>query len=64
MARYTEAEVMEAVCLAIGDDGYRGLETLRILKQSREEYGVLTNEEYAKEREDFAKYLKESVWAI
>ena len=50
---------MEAVSLAIGDDGYRGLETLRILKQSREEYGVLTNEEYAKEREDFANYLKE-----
>ena len=60
MARYTEAEVMEAVCFAIGDDGYRGLETLRILKQSRKEYGVLTNEEYAKEREDFANYLKES----
>jgi len=59
MSKYTEAEVMEAVCWAIGDNGYRGLETLRILKQSREQHGVLTNEEYAKEREDFAQYLKE-----
>ena len=57
--RYTEAEIMEAVCCAIGDDGFRGLEVLRILKSDRKEYGVLTNEEYSQSREDFKQYKQE-----
>ena len=36
-SRYTEAEIFEAVCCAIGDDGHRAKETLAILKQNRKE---------------------------
>ena len=34
-SRYTEAEIFEAVFCAVGDDGHRAKETLRILKQNR-----------------------------
>ena len=57
--RYTEAEIMEAVCCAVGDDGFRGLEVLRILKSDRKEYGILTNDEYSQSREDFKHYKQD-----
>lgn len=59
--RYTEAEIMEAVCCAVGDDGFRGLEVLRILKSDRKEYGVLTNERYAQSRKDFRQYKQDEI---
>jgi len=56
---YTEAEIYEAVCISTGDDGFRAQETLSILDHDRKEYGILTNKEYAKQREDFAKLMAE-----
>ena len=56
---FTEAEIFEAVCLSTGDDGFRAKETLSILYSDREKYGILKNEEYAKERKDFAELIKE-----
>ena len=52
---------MEAVCCAVGDDGFRGLEVLRILKSDRKEYGVLTNERYAQSRKDFRQYKQDEI---
>lgn len=56
---FTEAEIFEAVCIVVGDDGMRAEETMRILNTDREKYGILHNEEYAKGRLDFAKVMKE-----
>ena len=59
MRLFTEAEIFETVCLVIGDDGFRAKETIRLLNSDRKEYGILRNEEYAKDRKDFAKLIKE-----
>ena len=56
---FTEAEIFEAVCWAVGDDGLRAEQTLRIINSERKKYGILKNEDYAKDRKDFAKLIKE-----
>ena len=56
---FTEAEIYEAVCISAGDDGFRAQETLSIINSDRSEYGILSNETYAKERKDFAKTMSE-----
>ena len=55
---FTEAEIFEAVCWAIGDDGFKAEETLRIINSDRKKYGILKNEDYAKDRKDFATLIK------
>ena len=57
-SRYTEAEIFEAVCCAVGDDGHRAKETLRILKQNRKSEGLICNRTYSLWDEDFARFLK------
>ena len=54
---FTEAEIFEAVCWAIGDDGSKAEETIEIINFERKEHGILKNEDYAKDREDFAKLM-------
>jgi len=56
---FTEAEIFEAVCWAVGDDGFKAEETLRIINSDRKEYGILKNEDYAKNRKGFATLIKE-----
>ncbi len=55
---FTEAEIFEAVCWAIGDDGFKAKETLRIINRDRKAFGKLQNEKYAKDRKDFATLIK------
>tara|TARA_R100001510_G_C7509920_1_gene110033 strand:+ start:300 stop:563 length:264 start_codon:yes stop_codon:yes gene_type:complete len=52
---FTEAEIYEAVCWAVGDDGFCAEEVLRIINSERNNYGIMNNEEYAKNRKDFAQ---------
>jgi len=60
-SRYTEAEIFEAVCCAVGDDGYRAKETLRILRQNRKYQGLICNRTYALWDEDFARFLRDDI---
>ena len=50
---YTEAEIFEAVCWAIGDDGNTATRTIKVLNSNRKAYGKVENDEYAKCRQDF-----------
>ena len=54
---FTEAEIFEAVCWAVGDDGFKAEETLSIINHDRDKYGILKNEDYAKNRKDFAELM-------
>ena len=54
---FTEAEIFEAVCWAVGDDGLRAEQTIKIINSERQKYGILKNEDYAKDREDFAELM-------
>lgn len=54
---FTEAEIFEAVCWAVGDDGFKAEETLKIINYDRDKYGVLNNEDYAKNRKDFEELM-------
>jgi len=56
---FTEAEIFEAVCWAVGDDGLRAEQTIKIINSERQKYGILKNEDYAKDRKDFATLIKE-----
>ena len=60
-SRYTEAEIFEAVCCAIGDDGHRAKKTLRILKQNRKSEGLICNRTYSLWDEDFARFLRDEI---
>lgn len=60
-SRYTEAEIFEAVCCAVGDDGHRAKETLRILKQNRKSQGLICNRTYSLWDEDFARFLRDEI---
>ena len=56
---YTEAEIFEAVCWAIGDDGNTATRTIKVLNSNRKAYGKVDNNEYAKCRQDFNKVITE-----
>tara|TARA_Y100000592_G_C5445430_1_gene305742 strand:+ start:520 stop:735 length:216 start_codon:yes stop_codon:yes gene_type:complete len=56
---YTEAEIFEAVCWAIGDDGNTATKTIKVLNSNRKAYGKVENGEYAKCRQDFNKVINE-----
>jgi len=56
---YTEAEIFEAVCWAIGDDGNTATRTIKVLNSNRKAYGKVENDEYAKCRQDFNKVINE-----
>ena len=56
---YTEAEIFEAVCWAVGDDGNTATRTVKILNSNRKAYGKVENDEYAKCRQDFNKVITE-----
>ena len=56
---YTEAEIFEAVCYAVGDDGNKASQTIRLLNSNRKAYGKVENDEYAKCRQDFNNVINE-----
>ena len=56
---YTEAEIFEAVCYAVGDDGNTATRTVKILNSNRKAYGKVENDEYAKCRQDFNNVINE-----
>ena len=56
---YTEAEIFEAVCWAVGDDGNTATRTIKVLNSNRKAYGKLENDEYAKCRQDFNNVINE-----
>ena len=56
---YTEAEIFEAVCLSVGDDGNKAIQTIKLLSCQRKEYGKLKNNVYAKSRKDFQEVMNE-----
>ena len=56
---YTEAEIFEAVCLSVGDDGNKAIQTIKLLSSQRKEYGKLKNDVYAKSRKDFKQLMEE-----
>jgi len=56
---YTEAEIFEAVCWAVGDDGNKASQTIRLLNSNRKAYGKVNNDEYAKCRQDFNNVINE-----
>ena len=56
---YTEAEIFEAVCLSVGDDGNKAIQTIKLLSSQRKEYGKLKNDVYAKSRKDFQEVMNE-----
>ena len=56
---YTEAEIFEAVCLSVGDDGNKAIQTIKLLNSQRKEYGKLKNDVYAKSRKDFQEVMNE-----
>jgi hypothetical protein len=56
---YTEAEIFEAVCWAIGDDGNTATRTIKVLNSNRKAYGKVDNNEYAKCRQDFNNVINE-----
>ena len=56
---YTEAEIFEAVCWAVGDDGNTATRTVKILNSNRKAYGKVDNNEYAKCRQDFNNVINE-----
>ena len=56
---YTEAEIFEAVCWAIGDDGNTATRTIKVLNSNRKAYGKVNNDEYAKCRQDFNNVINE-----
>ena len=56
---YTEAEIFEAVCLSVGDDGNRAIKTLTLLNIQRKKFGKLKNDVYAKSRKDFKQLMEE-----
>ena len=56
---YTEAEIFEAVCYAVGDDGNKASQTIRLLNSNRKAYGKVDNDEYAKCRQDFNNVINE-----
>ena len=56
---YTEAEIFEAVCWAVGDDGNTATRTVKILNSNRKAYGKVENDEYAKCRQDFNNVINE-----
>ena len=45
---YTEAEIFEAVCWAVGDDGNTATRTVKILNSNRKAYGKVDNNEFEK----------------
>ena len=55
---YTEAEIFEAICYAVGDDGNKAIKTLKLLKIHRKKYGELKNDVYAKSRKDFKQLME------
>ena len=56
---YTEAEIFEAVCWAVGDDGNTATRTIKVLNSNRKAYGKVDNDEYAKCRQDFNNVINE-----
>ena len=56
---YTEAEIFEAICWAVGDDGNTATRTVKVLNSNRKAYGKVDNNEYAKCRQDFNNVINE-----